>query len=99
METQDFNALFESKFQELLLLANESEITSEFSAGLQAVLNETEQALDMAMTQEELEAVKVRINPLRRMLQAQEAFLLNLREKALAECWPDEKPAGEATTN
>lgn len=95
MTAQDFNG----KMQDLILLAGESEITSEFTAGLQAVLNETQQAVDMAMTQEEFEAVRLHLPLLRQILEAQEAFLLNLRENALAECWPDEKPAGEEATN
>jgi hypothetical protein len=90
---------FEDRFQALLLLAGEPEATSEFNARLQAVLNETAQDLDMAMTQEEFETVRLHLPLLRQILETQERFCLDLRQKALAECWPDSPPAGEEATN
>lgn len=91
---------FDEGYQNLLLLAGEPEITPQFTAGLQAALNETQQAFDMAMTAEEFEAVRLHLPLLRQILEAQEAFLLNLREKVLIEMWPSEAlEAGQEVTN
>ncbi len=91
---------FEDRVQNLILLAGESEITSEFTAGLQAALNETQEAFDLAMDEREIAAVRVRLPVLRQFLESQTEFLLNLREKTLREMWPSEAlEAGREVTN
>jgi hypothetical protein len=95
MTAQDF----EGKMQDLSLLAGEPSATALFNAQLQALLNETQEALDMAMTQEEFEVVRLRLPLLRELLKVQEKFCLDLRQKVLVECWPDSPPAGKEATN
>ena len=86
---------FEGKMQDLILLAGESEITSEFTAGLQAVLNEAQKDLEFAMTADEFEAVRVRTLLIREMLVSQEKFLQRLKNEILVRMFPDEPPGEE----
>jgi hypothetical protein len=95
MEVQDFNG----KMQDLILLGGESEITSQFSAELQAVLNETQEAVDMAMEPEEFEAVRLHLPQLRRMLEAQTEFLERLKEETLRQMFPGDALPGPETLN
>lgn len=93
------DALFEDKISDLVLLAGEEEFTDPFLAGFQTLLEETQRAVEFAMTAADFSAVKVCINPLRQLLQAQTEFLEKLKEKILREIWPASPPAGEEVLN
>ncbi len=90
---------FEEDFQSLLLLSGIEEGTVEFMAAYRRILARTQEVAEFARNEEEGELVGVFVAKLKRVLMEQEKFLQTLRERVLAEMWPDEKPEQPETLN
>lgn len=92
-------ANFDEGYQALLLLVGEPEATELFKVELQKALDETQRAVEFAMDEREIEAVRLHLPLLRKLLENQEKFLLDLREKLLAKLFPDQALPGQETLN
>lgn len=90
---------FEDRFQTILLLIETPENTDWVMTEYSSLLADLKQALKDAKTLEEGMVIEARAHRLRILSERQWKFLVNLKEKALAECWPDKKPPAQEVLN